>query len=162
MPPLRRLLSLLLFLLPLCACADDVALDEVGDLQQTAREAEAARLPVLLFFSATGCHYCHQVEEEFLKPMLRHGDYEGKKVLMRKLMVDGFDLIRDFNGEAIEPSLLQRRYRSYVTPTLVFVDGQGRPVAEKIVGINTPEMFGGYLDEAIDQALAAVRGGAAP
>ena len=46
---------------------------------------------------------------------------------------------------------------AYVTPTILFVDHTGRQLAERMVGINTIEMYGGYLDQCIDTALMHIR-----
>jgi hypothetical protein len=44
----------------------------------------------------------------------------------------------------------------YLTPTLVFLDGDGNEVSERIIGINTLEMYGGYVDEAINQGIKSI------
>ena len=37
------------------------------------------------------------------------------------------------------------------------MDGNGKELAERMVGINTPELFGGYLDNCIETALLRIR-----
>ena len=39
-----------------------------------------------------------------------------------------------------------------MTPTLLFLDPDGTEIVPRIVGVNTVEMFGFYLDRAIDAA----------
>lgn len=153
----RLLLMWLLFAMPGLLPAQTVAVEQARDLATLGARAEAEQLPILLFFSAEGCHYCHLLEEEILHPMLRNGSYEGKRVLMRRVMIDDATELVDFNGTTLAVGELQGRYRVYVTPTLVFIDGSGRELAEKMVGINTPELFGGYLDEAVEQAATRLR-----
>jgi thioredoxin-related protein len=128
----------------------------VTDLQQESVLAHEQRLPILLTFSSTICSYCDQLEQDFLEPMLLGGDYRDR-VLIRKLVVDGRLPITDFDGRRITPGELSDRYRVFVTPTILFIDGNGRELAERMLGINTPELFGGYLDDCIDTALAGVR-----
>jgi len=126
------------------------------DLQQVGHLAQAQRLPILLVFSATGCTYCTQLEDEFLRPMLISGEYTDK-VIIRRLLLDTGQHATDFDGTRREAGTIASRYRAWVTPTLVFIDGTGRELAERMTGINTPELFGGYLDACIDTALLKIR-----
>lgn len=41
---------------------------------------------------------------------------------------------------------------------MLFLDPQGRELTDRMVGINTLEFYGGYLDQNIDTALSRVRG----
>lgn len=137
--------------------ADAVKIIEVENLQQTGKQADEKRLPILLMFSAEGCGYCIRVEEEFLKPMLRSGDYEDK-ALIRKLKIDDFaENLVDFKGNRVTPAEFAERYKVFVTPTVVFIDGSGVELSEKRVGLMTPDYYGGYLDQSIDDALNILR-----
>jgi len=126
------------------------------DLQADGRQASEARLPVLLVFSAIACEYCRQLEDEFLRPMLISGEYTDR-IVMRRLLLDNGSRVIDFSGERIATSQLSDRYKVYVTPTILFLAGNGREIARRMVGINTPEMYGGYLDNCIDTALYTLR-----
>jgi len=126
------------------------------NLQTVGRTALEARLPVLLTFSAIACEYCRQLEDEFLRPMLISGEY-ADKVLIRRLLLDNGSRVTDFSGERIATTRLSDRYKVFVTPTILFLDGNGNEIAGRMVGINTPEMYGGYLDNCIDTALYAIR-----
>ena len=126
------------------------------DLQSDARLAQQKQLPMLLAFSANHCGYCNLLEEDFLQPMLLSGEYRDK-IIMRKLVLDDGSQLRDFNGQKTDAARLSDRYRVYVSPTILFVDGNGTEIAERMVGINTPEMFGGYLDDCIETAWLMIR-----
>ena len=130
------------------------------DLQQEGRQAQSLQLPIMLTFSADDCSYCELLEEDFLQPMLLSGEY-GDRAIIRKLILDDGSSVSDFSGRDIEATRLSDQYRVFVTPTILFIDGEGRELAERIVGINTPELFGGYLDACIDTALASIRNPAA-
>ncbi len=130
--------------------------EETEDFSRLAVQSEQRRLPILLMFSAEYCSYCVRVEEEFLKPMLRSGDYEDK-VLIRKIKIDRFDKIRDFDGKSIAIEAFSSRYNVYVTPTIVFLDSSGAQLAPKRVGLSTPDFYGGYLDQSIETALDILR-----
>lgn len=133
-----------------------VEVPEVRDLKQLAAQSEQRRLPILLMFSAEHCGYCIRVEEDFLKPMLRSGQYE-EKVLIHKFKIDGSHTIVDFDGGKITASEFASRYNVFVTPTVVFIDGRGQQLAPKRIGLTTPDYYGGYLDESIDTALDVLR-----
>lgn len=141
--------------------ADAVEVSISEDLQRDAREAEARGVPLLLVFSADYCEYCDQLEEEFLRPMLISGDYDHR-VLIRMLKLGKGSSVRDFAGRDIATDDLATGYRVRVTPTMLFLDKEGRELTPRMVGINTPEFFGGYLDRAIEEAAAALSGTPAP
>jgi thioredoxin-related protein len=134
----------------------EVEVPVATDLQQLGIQASDRRLPILLSFSAIDCSYCELLEEEFLEPMLLGGEYTDK-IIIRKLVLDNGSRVGDFSGRQIDATRLSDRYRIYVTPTMLFVDSDGRELAERMVGINTPELFGGYLDNCIETALLGIR-----
>ena len=136
--------------------ADDVRIQKVIDLESLGELARDRKLPILLMFSQDDCPYCTVMEEDYLKPMLRSGQYTDK-VIIRKVKIDDFDTFTDFDGNRIEADHLTGRYRAWVTPTLVFVDGNGEEVARKLVGIGTEGFFAGDIDNAIDHALSRLR-----
>ncbi len=126
------------------------------DLALAGYQAEHACIPLLLEFAADDCDYCALLEEEVLNPTLLDLDYE-QRVLMRKLVLDRDIRLRDFAGKPVYASDLANRYRVFVTPTLLFVDRQGRELAERMVGVTTLEFYGGYLDQALDAAQEKLR-----
>lgn len=126
------------------------------DLLDTGRQSLERRLPILLEFSAASCMYCRQLEREFLVPMLISGDYTDK-VMLRRLLLDTGAYTTDFDGRRKPASEVASRYRAWLTPTLVLIDGHGNEIAERMTGINTPELFGAYLDACIDTALLKIR-----
>ena len=126
------------------------------DLAAAGRAAEGSGRALMLVFSASDCGYCHVLDREILEPMVRSGEYDGT-VLIRKVMLDPGESVRDFGGREVETHRLADRYGVFVTPTVLFVDAAGRELAPRLVGINTVELYGAYLDEAIARAVARVR-----
>ena len=112
--------------------------------------------PLLLEFSAVTCDYCQLLETEVLNPTLLNRDYD-RRVLMRKLLIDRPNPLKGFDGSAINAEQLAEKYRVFVTPTLLFVDAQGRELAERIVGVTTLDFYGGYLDIALEEAQQKLR-----
>jgi thioredoxin-related protein len=128
-----------------------------SDLQADAGIADSRRLPILLLFTAISCEYCELLEEDFLEPMLLGGEYEDR-VIIRKVVLDNGSRLTDFSGRRRDATALSDDYKVFVTPTILFLDSDGTELAERILGINTPELFGGYLDDCIETALMKVRG----
>ncbi len=162
---MRRLYRLAIFVaaslwLSISTLHAEVTVPVATDLQQLRSQALSQELPILLTFTSVICSYCVLLEQDFLQPMLLSGEYRDK-VMIRKLELGPGASVTDFNGRKIMASELSSRYRVFVTPTLLFVDGNGKELAERIVGINTPELFGGYLNDCIETALLRIRDPAA-
>ena len=120
-------------------------------LAQARREGKI----ILLEMSATDCGYCRTLEAEIIRPMLRSGDYDAT-VLIRRLHIDDYSTLKDFNGKPSSAAEIARKMNIFVTPTLVFLDGNGNEVSKRIFGINTLEMFGGYVDAALEEGLQTI------
>lgn len=122
-----------------------------SNLAADAALAAQSGMPLLLVFAQDHCEFCDRLDREFLNPAQATGAYNGK-VLVRRFMMDSHSLVRDFSGAKQEASELAHAMKVYVTPTLIFVDGKGAELGPRIVGIDSGEFFGTYLDEAIDAA----------
>lgn len=133
-----------------------VEVKQVSDLAADAEEANKKQVPVLIMFSLTHCGYCRVVEEDFLKPMLRNAEYEGK-VLIRKIKLDGTKYLRDFNGKMRDPEELSDEYHISMVPTLILFDSRGKRLSDPIIGLANPHYYGGDLDAAIDASLLKIR-----
>lgn len=153
----KPLIVLALFLWTGLVVAAPPQVETTRDLQADARLAREQGVPLLLMFSAPYCEYCQRMEEDFLQPMLISGDYDGR-VLIRKLSLSPGARIEDFDGRRIDAEEIASRYRVWVTPTVVFLDGDGKELTERLVGLSTPDFFGGYLYQAIESAGAALAG----
>lgn len=113
--------------------------------------AKEKNLPLLILFSMKHCPFCKKIKSDFLIPMLISGDYKDK-VIIRELDIDINPHIIGFS-EKPESSIDFTRYMGVsLFPTMVFLDYKGNTLAEKIVGLNTPSLFGGRIDDAIDLA----------
>jgi thioredoxin-related protein len=121
------------------------------DLHADGRQSDRNDRPIVLVFSARNCSYCELLESSILRPNIISGYYDDL-IIMRKLMLDSSLPIQDFDGQRRAPSAISRRFQVHVTPTVLFVDAQGNELAPRLVGINTVEMYGGYLDAAIQEA----------
>ena len=125
-----------------------VEIQTVNDMAALGQEALAKNKVIMLEMSASHCGYCRTLEEEIIKPMLRSGDYV-KNVLIRKMQIDSHYSMNNINGGKTSPAELARQFNVYVTPTLIFLDGHGKEISERILGVNSLDYYGAYVDEAL-------------
>jgi len=130
-------------------------IESANSLQVDAQTSVEKKLPVVVFVSQHGCEFCHLLREKVLHPMLAAGELQDIVILREVSLDDGFSL-SDFDGKNVSGREFADRYSAVVTPTLLFLDGQGQEVAEKIVGINNVEYYGFYLDKAIESATEKI------
>jgi hypothetical protein len=136
---------------------------EIGlasDMQATGARAGAEQIPILLVVTQEHCPFCHRIKEEILRPMLISGEYE-RKVLIQELLIDPGETLRDFRGRQRTAREFADGYKVWVTPTLLYLGPDGRELRPRILGVNTLEMYGYYVDEGIDESLRRLRGGEA-
>ncbi|MCP3850415.1 MAG: thioredoxin fold domain-containing protein [Gammaproteobacteria bacterium] len=130
--------------------------EKIKDLRKTARLAQEKSLPILIMFGTDGCPYCRLLKEDFLIPMLISGDYQDK-VIIREAHISPGESIIDFQGKKISIGEFSQRYKVTLFPTMAFVDNTGQPLIKNIIGVTTPSLFGGTLDDSIDQAHMMVK-----
>ncbi|AOU99423.1 hypothetical protein BI364_00075 [Acidihalobacter yilgarnensis] len=129
-------------------------LPEARDLAAVA--ADAGTRPILIEVAQRDCPYCAVVREDFLEPMILSGDYRDR-VVMLQLHRDSGQSLKGFDGAQIEPEDFAARYHITVTPTVLLLGPDGRLLTPPLVGLSTPDFYGAFLDEAIDQAGAALK-----
>lgn len=133
-----------------------VAIKAGSNLVADGNEASEKQIPVLMFFSMKHCPYCIEVEEDYLKPMLRNSEY-GNKVIIRKIRLDGTEEMRDFSGKERDPGEFSEDYNVSMVPTLVLVNSKGKKLAPAIIGIRNSHYYSSELDDAIDASTKKIR-----
>lgn len=128
----------------------------IKDAREAAQLSESRNLPILIMFATDECPYCELLKEEFLIPMIISGDYTDK-IILREAHVGTEESIINFSGKEVTMDEFGSQYSIRMFPTMVFVDSKGQQLVEKIIGITTPSLFGGTLDDQIDKALALTR-----
>jgi thioredoxin-related protein len=151
-------IATILCLLSFQAAADSsvVVIPRATDLSQDAVIADKKRIPILVLFSAEYCEYCKIVETEFLKPMIYSGDYKDK-VIIRMLRIDEPETLRNFQGKEVTVDEFAQQENAFLTPTLKLYDSSGTETVPNMVGINTVDFYGGYLDDAIEKSIQIIR-----
>ena len=149
---LKRFLPyLVILLLPGLAVSSSVEMIQSQDLRDDSRIVDESNLILVIEFSSEYCGYCRQLEQDFLMPMLRNSDYDDK-ILIRSVSMSDYEYLVDFEGRSVSTAEFASQYRVVITPTLVFLDSKGVEMAEKLVGFWSPDYFGGFIDNSIDEA----------
>lgn len=134
----------------------DSSIPETHDFHALQQEMQSKKLPLLLAFRADYCGFCKQLEAEYLEPMVSSGKYNSR-ILIRQFSMGNDQTIIDFNGDKIDADEFSSRHHASLTPTLVFLNAQGKEVAERLLGYDSPDFYGAYLEQAIDTAQKAVK-----
>ena len=135
---------------------DKVEIPPVRDFTLEAASARTKNVPILVLFSRHNCTFCAQVLQEFLLPMRRNAEYESK-VIMRQIDIGSSAPLIAFSGKATTQARFAREHRIKLTPTIKLFDAEGRELTEPLIGLTTPDYYGGFLGQRIDAALAKVR-----
>ena len=133
-----------------------VIIQYATDFSELAQVAGNEGKIIMLEVSASYCGYCDLLEEEFIKPMLRNDDY-SKVVLIRKIDLDSYHTITDFSGNKTTPDVFARHFDVALTPTILFFDGNGNEVSQRILGINSLELYGGYIEDGLNNGLQKIK-----
>ncbi|MBC7381010.1 MAG: thioredoxin fold domain-containing protein [Burkholderiaceae bacterium] len=136
---------------PAVALAADTALPVPASLKEASRLAGARKEPLVLLVSLPGCPYCELVRRNYLLPMRAEG--------LHAWQIDVTDrrhTVFDFQGRASSGAVLAAQFAATFTPTVLFFSAQGTELADRLVGVASADFYGGYLDDAISRARAAL------
>jgi thioredoxin-related protein len=126
------------------------------DLAADGRESARRGIPLLLAVTRIECGYCATLKREILKPMIIAGDHP-ERVLIRELNLDSTSSVTGFDGQPASCWSVANGYEALFSPTVLLVGPGGEELTDRIVGLNTPEMYGWYLDRAIAAATRALQ-----
>lgn len=135
--------------------AEETLLQQARDMRALGKTAEQKSVPILLMVSQEHCGYCELMKQEVLDPMLLSEEYTDQ-VVMRELLIDPGERVINFAGRHQTAEDFSDGYNVWVTPTLLFLDPQGRQAAKPILGINTIDFLLFYIEDAIDSAKSTI------
>ena len=147
---ISKFLLLIFILLGNLFALNAIASDKKGVIEEKnfaelAKEMKKQKKGLMLMLHAEGCSFCEALERNYLYPSVISGDYD-KEIFIRKLQIDTGVPIIDFSGKKIDPEVISNRYDGRLTPTLLFLDYKGDEATLKLIGYNTPSLFGGYVE----------------
>ena len=152
------LISLLALIGPESLYASGIEIPPVKSLSETGRISQQQGIPVIVFVSRDACPYCRTLRDTILVPMLTADKFEHRAILV-EVSLDRVDPFTGFENRQVTARAFGQFYRAEITPTLLFLDSEGREIGKRIIGISNLEFYGHYLQKSIDEALLAVRSG---
>lgn len=106
----------------------------------------------VLLFSQPQCEFCFEVRERYLKPLAAS---RRPRIHVAEASIVELTPIRDWSGRSVSQLSFARASGARFAPTVMFVDGHGRSLAEPIVGLSR-DFFGAYLEQRLVTALRAL------
>lgn len=151
----RRVLGMWLALGLAVGSAYATELPVASDLRADAQHAARHGTPILVFYAADSCPFCHLVEELHLRPMQARGVY-ADKLLVRVVRTERAQAMTDFEGRRTDHERFARRQGATFTPTVRLYGPGGQELARPVIGYPA-DFYSGMLEQAIDDAIARLR-----
>lgn len=129
------------------------ALPTTHSLPQAALAAAAKGAPLVVMTTLKGCPYCDVVRGHYLGPMLRDGLLQAIQIDMR----DNASALETFGGKSTTPAAQVKAWNAKLAPTVLFLGPSGEELAERLVGMAVPDMYGSYLEMRLEQAARRLR-----
>ncbi|MDT8447847.1 MAG: thioredoxin fold domain-containing protein [bacterium] len=136
------------------ALAVEHSFPPLTDLKADLKAASNRNQAVVLVFVADDCPFCVALEEQILGPMRASGEYAPQAVVRMVAFDRPATRAKGAEGQNILYKDLVDQYKISVTPTVVFLDPQGKTSPEPLIGFNGADFYWGDLD----QRIAAARG----
>lgn len=121
----------------------------ITNFQSIVNNIQQENKPLLLEFKADYCNFCKRLEAEHLQGLYKNKE---KKLLIRSFDIETTDKIIDFDGKTISSTDFQKRYKASFTPLVVFLDSNGKQIADRLEGYGSSDYYGAYLEQSIEQA----------
>jgi thioredoxin-related protein len=157
MRTIRLALLFCLSLVQVSVSADSLILDHTQrDWSQMGDLSRSQQLPVVILVSSEDCGYCEHLKQQVLLPLARSGSLEGL-ALIRELSMEAGGKLVDFDGERIRTRIFLSHHHVFASPTVLFLDPDGRPLHAPLVGYNGPDEYRGLLLQALKESLLTLR-----
>lgn len=132
---------------------EGIQLPLMVDLEKTKAIAEKKNVPIVVFVTASWCHYCEILKHNVLNPIIEHTDIL-QYAEFRELIVDAKHWkLKGFKGERINMPIFANAYRATLTPTTLFLSPDGKELSDRIVGLTLEEFYPHNLEVGIKNAL---------
>ncbi len=135
---------------PSVQAASPAHLPAVADLAAETRAASLRGEPLVVLVTLPNCGYCEAVRRNYLGPQAAAG-----QLAARELDMSAATPIRDADGRATTARAWAREHGIRFAPTVLCLDGKGRPAAPPLRGMQ-PDFYGAYLEQSLDTARAAM------
>jgi len=147
---------IIVLLLGLGTQAQAGSLEDLSDLKADLAAMQEKHIPMLVFFHASYCHWCHEVEGSFLEPLSRNEEY-AERTLFRRVGLDTGKMLITAEGDRLRDRDFANQYNVRFAPTLMFLGPDGEPLGRPVVGVASYDLYGGQIERALrtaEQCLA--------
>jgi thioredoxin-related protein len=135
------------------------SLSAATDWELVGEDARARGLPVMVVVTGDDCGHCARMRREFLSdPAVQ--TLLGDRAVTHEFHRDTGGKINDFDGERLRARLFLSRYGIFATPTLLFLDAEGRPLAPALVGYSEAQAYRQLVAARLSRAQATLDAGA--
>ena len=138
--------------------AGEVDIPIAKNLTEIGRISRQQNIPVIIFVSREACPYCRILRDTTLMPMLKANKFE-RRAILTEVNMDQVETLTGFDSRQMTAEAFGELYQAGITPTLLFLDSEGREVSKRLIGISNQELYGHYLQKSIDNALLTIRSG---
>ncbi|HSH84819.1 MAG TPA: thioredoxin family protein [Guyparkeria sp.] len=129
---------------------DEVAfVDHLNNLPADLAWMREHKKPMMVFFHASYCSYCQQIDDEFLIPMRLDPTYQGR-LLIRRVQIDSDQQFIGVDGQMHDAAALADRLDVRGVPYVLFFTENGQRISE-ITG-TAAEFYSHYLQRNVDLA----------
>ena len=147
----RRLLVAAAMAVPALPVRAESALARPVSLPRHAQAAAARGDPLVLLVSLAGCPYCEQVRQSYLLPMAAQG------APVFQIDIGSSSAVTDFDGVSRSHDAITRVRSARFAPTVMFLDPEGRELAERLVGAGLADFYGALLEQRMQTAREKLR-----
>lgn len=124
-----------------------------SNLLSDSQAARSDQKPIVLFVTASDCPYCETLREEVFQFLPN----DSRFILREIVMDDAKRKVIDFNGDDTSASLIADQYGVFLSPTVLFVDANGKQLSKPLVGVLTLDFYNYYFDQNITQSTQMIR-----
>lgn len=135
-----------------------VALPSPSSLRAAGQSAASRGEPLVVMTTLDGCPFCEVVRDHHLLPLLREGKVYAVQIDIR----DRSSNLQGFDGNTTTPAEQARLWKARFAPTVLFLDREGRELAERLVGVAVPDFYGEYLEARLETARRQLNPGRTP
>ena len=126
------------------------------DLQTIAVAALKNNSPIVVLVERSDCDYCKTVNREFINPLSKASRYQGK-VFFTRVSIDDGEVIKGFDKRLMSTAQFGGLYDAEFAPTILFLDGHGEQISDKLVGLANIDFYGFYLERGIKESIDKLR-----
>ncbi|HHL31247.1 MAG TPA: hypothetical protein ENJ41_01590 [Oceanospirillales bacterium] len=123
------------------------------DFQKLGQRACEENKVMVVMVSRESCPYCVKLKKLVFVPEVKNGELNSKW-LLRELQIDGGNKHIGFDGVEVESVEYARSIKATLTPTVLFLDKNGKEIGKRIVGTGGAiDFYDFYLKRSINEAL---------